>query len=93
MGKGRRLLDQLALGTELAGESIPAQPIVEIAGDGRVLIENHYGVRAYSQDAIVVNVKYGCVCVSGKGLELLCMTKEQLVIRGKIDAVTLQRRR
>lgn len=72
---------------------MPAQPIVEIAGDGRVLIENHNGVSAYSTECILINVHYGTVRVCGCGMELIRMTKEQLVIRGKIESVFLQRRK
>mgnify|MGYP002456976651 CR=1 FL=1 len=68
------------------------QPIVEIAGDRRVLIENHFGVKEYSREKIGVKVKYGLVCVCGCNLELIRMTKEQLIISGRIDAVTLIRR-
>lgn len=92
MGKGHFFLERLAEDTDLTMEPLPGQPIVEIAGDRRVLIENHLGVRAYGREKILVKVKYGCICVCGCGLELLRMTREQLVIRGKIDAVTLQRR-
>ena len=70
----------------------PGQPIVEIAGDRRVLIENHFGVKEYSREKIGVKVKYGLVCVCGCDLELIRMTKEQLIISGRIDAVTLIRR-
>ena len=70
----------------------PGQPIVEIAGDRRVLIENHFGVKEYSREKIGVKVKYGLVCVCGCNLELIRMTKEQLIISGRIDAVTLIRR-
>ncbi|MGM9660662.1 MAG: YabP/YqfC family sporulation protein [Faecousia sp.] len=92
MGKAYRFLERLADRAELETEPMPAQPIVEIAGDRRVLVENHGGVRAYSTERILVNVKYGAVCVCGCGLELIRMTKEQLVIRGRIDSVSLQRR-
>lgn len=92
MGKGRNFLEQLALESDFGAEVIPGQPVVEISGDGRVLVENHMGVKAYSRETIVVNVKFGCICVYGCGLELQRMTKEQLVIRGKINGVTLQRR-
>lgn len=92
MGKGRYFLERLADEADLTAEPLPGQPIVEIAGDRRVLIENHFGVKAYSREQIVVKVKYGCVCICGCGLELMRMTKEQLVIRGRIDGVTLQRR-
>lgn len=92
MGRSRRFWEQLALETELGAEGIPGVPIVEISGDRRVLIENHYGVKVYSRENIVVNVKYGWVSVCGCGLELLRMTKEQLVIQGRIDSVGLRRR-
>ena len=88
----RNILERLTDGMDLSGEPLPGQPIVEVAGDRRVLIENHFGVKAYSRDQIVVKVKYGCVCIYGCGLELMHMTKERLVIRGRIDGVTLQRR-
>ena len=71
---------------------MPAQPIVEIAGDQRVLVENHRGIIAYSTEKILVNVAFGTVCICGCGLRLIRMTREQLVIRGRIDAVSLQRR-
>ena len=86
MGKGRMILQRLADGADLSAEPLPGQPIVEIAGDRRVLIENHFGVKEYSR------VKYGLVCVCGCDLELIRMTKEQLIISGRIDAVTLIRR-
>lgn len=92
MGRGRFLLDRLAEEADLAAQPLPGQPIVEIAGDNRVLIENHFGVKEYGTQRITVKVKYGCVCVSGCNLELQRMTKEQLVIKGRIDCVTVQRR-
>lgn len=92
MSRGRYFLERLADETELGAEPIPRQPVIEIVGDRRVLIENHYGVKGYSREQIIVNVKFGCVHVCGCGLELVRMTSEQLIIRGRIDAVTLQRR-
>jgi len=77
---------------DLPGECLPGQVLVEIAGDSRVLIEQHRGVREYSREKIGVRVRYGLVQVCGSGLELRCMTREQLVISGRIDSVTLKRR-
>ena len=93
MGRGRVFLEKLAADAELELEPLPGQPIAEIAGDRRVLIENHMGVKAYGREKIVVKVKYGTLCVCGCGLEMMRMTRDQLVIRGRIDAVTLQRGR
>ena len=92
MRQGRSFLERFVEESELAAEPLPGQSIIEIAGDRRVLIENHFGVKAYSREKIVVKVKFGCICVCGCSLELLRMSKEQLIIRGKIDSVTLQRR-
>ena len=72
------ILQRLADRADLSAEPLPGQPIVEIAGDRR--------------EKIGVKVKYGLVCVCGCNLELIRMTKEQLIISGRIDAVTLIRR-
>lgn len=92
MKRNHNILQRLADGADLPGEPLPAQPIIEIAGDRRVLIENHFGVMEYSRERIGVKVKYGVVSVCGCGLELTRMTKEQLVISGRIDGISLQRR-
>ena len=85
--------ERLADGTDLSSEPMPGLPVVELAGDRRVLIEGHGGVTEYGCEKICVKVRYGCVSVCGCGLELTRMTKQQLVITGRIDAVQIQRRR
>ena len=91
MKKGQNFWQQLANAADLPGEDLPGQSIVEISGDCRVLIERHRGVSCYSTEQIGVKVTFGWVLVSGCGLELTWMTKEQLVIRGRIDSVTVHR--
>ena len=75
-------------------DRIPLTPvsIVEIAGDRRVLIEKHSGVRAYTRETILVNVDFGYVCVCGCDLEITRMSAEQLVIQGRVDGISLRRR-
>lgn len=92
MGKRQELFFRLTDSMELPGEPMPGQPVIEIAGDSRVLVENHSGVKEYCRERIGVKVKYGTVCICGCGLELKHMSSQQLVISGRIDAVTLQRR-
>ena len=72
--------------------ALPGVPIVELAGDRRVLIENHRGVMEYGTERICVKVKCGILCICGQNMELARMTKEQLVIAGIIRSVTIQRR-
>ncbi len=92
MKEKRSILQRIADGADLPGEPLPGQPIVEIAGDRRVLIENHFGVKEYSRERIGVKMRYGLLAVCGCGLELTRMTGEQLVISGRIDCVSIQRR-
>ena len=73
-------------------ESLTKVPLLELAGHSRVLIENHLGVLAYSLEEIQIKVSYGRLVIHGEQLMLLQMSKEQLVITGRIDSVQLIRR-
>lgn len=88
-GKGMRHFSEAVNKTKNA---LPSVPIVELAGDQRVLIENHRGVIEYGNMRICVKTKYGTLCICGSKLELSKMTKEQLVITGMIDSVAIQRK-
>ena len=93
MAREHRLLDRLAEEMDMTGEPIPGQSILEMAGDGRVLVENHLGITQYCCEKICVKVKFGHLAVSGCNLELARMTREQLIITGRIDSVTIHRRK
>lgn len=86
-----RLLERLTDHADLPGEPLPGQCVVELAGDKRVLVENHRGVTQYSPEKIGIRVPYGTVCISGCALSLQQMTKERLVIAGRVDCVQLFR--
>ena len=92
MGKGSRFLEQLTQSADMSGECLPGQSLLELLGDNRVLIERHRGVQEYSRERIGIKMRYGKVVVCGCGLEMIHMTRDQLVIRGRIDCITLHRR-
>lgn len=88
--------DMIQRMTEVAtrsGEPVRKQPLLEVCGENRILIEHHMGIGEYSAERVQVNVKFGSVCVSGTNLELCCMTAEQLVITGNIEIVALRKER
>ena len=87
----RGILERISTMVDIQDEPLPGIPLVEIAGYGRVLIENHYGVAEYGDCCIRVRVKYGFVCICGKNLVLNKMIKGQLVITGDIQTVELQK--
>lgn len=67
---------------------IPAMlPVVELVGQGRLLIENHQGVLSYSSEEIKIKVSYGCVIVVGSNLQLMEMSRVKLAICGRIDGL------
>lgn len=88
----QKWLERIAEGLDLSEESIPGQPIVELYGESRVLIEHHHGITQYSDTLISVKVSFGCVQVEGDGLELGNMSRERLIVRGRIRSVRLERR-
>ena len=67
------------------------QPLVELTGCRRVLVENHSGVMAYSQEEITLRMRYGYLRVVGQNMILAEMRREQLVISGQIDGVFIHR--
>lgn len=91
MKRYRGWIERFAESADLQGEALPGQPLLELYGDRRVLIEHHSGVTQYSREQICVRVRYGHLSVCGCGLELARMTAGQLVITGKIESVMLKR--
>lgn len=67
-------------------------PLVEIAGEKRVLIENHQGVVSYCTEEIQIKVCYGAVSIVGQGLRFMQLNRDQLVITGQLDHISLLRR-
>lgn len=76
---------------QLQGENLPLQPILELCGDSRVLIENHTGVTVYEPQRIQVRVRFGELAVIGSNLRLCRMLDHQLVIQGRIEEILVIR--
>lgn len=82
---------RIAEGAEICGQSLPGVPIVEIAGDKRILVEHHGGVVEYGPERIRIRVNFGTLCICGTCMKLKQMSKQQLIISGRIDCVQIQR--
>ena len=89
MGEGGTWKEKLRQQMSRNPEPVPGMPLVEIGGYRRVLIENHQGVLVYSLEEIRVKVSYGCICITGCDLRLMQLSKEQLVICGRVDSIHL----
>lgn len=62
---------------------------VTAIGCNRLLVENHRGVRCFTQERIFLATRCGEMCVAGERLSLNELRRDALVIRGSIHAVYL----
>lgn len=90
MGRLPRAIRQIA-SDELIGESLPKRPIIELCSDCRLYVERHLGVYEYSDVEIHIGVCFGKIVIRGGSLKLASMSKENLVVTGKIQCVELIR--
>lgn len=63
--------------------------LVEVVGRERLVIEHHGGIAGYGPEEILIRSSYGMIRVRGSGLGLSCMSRQQLCVTGRIDALTL----
>jgi sporulation protein YqfC len=87
----RKLLQRLADSANISEEVITIQPLLEVCGFHRVLIEQQRGVIEYGPDKITVRVKGGTYSIRGSKLSLCRMCDRQLLVRGNVDSIVLQR--
>lgn len=91
--KKETILRRLTERAGLYGEALPNCPLVELCGDDRMLIEHHKCVLAYCDTSIDIKMPYGILNILGQGLCFICVETERLLIRGRVDSITLTRGR
>ena len=91
MKEGSKFIQQRIRRIQSDVEAFPRVPIVELAGDCRVLIEYHLGILTYDTECITIKLRYGKLKVCGIDLTMAQMTKEQLVIHGTIHSISIIR--
>ncbi|MBQ6554707.1 MAG: hypothetical protein IJL89_05700 [Firmicutes bacterium] len=62
-------------------------PLVSITGSCEIVIDNFKNIREFSDKNVCINAGSLHIQLCGSGLEISCLTKETLMIRGDIDAV------
>lgn len=89
--RGKDMMERIAEIATWTGEPILQQPLLELCGEHRILIEHHKGIEEYSPERIDAKVRFGTIGITGTRLEICKMTADQLVIIGDIDCITLSR--
>lgn len=87
----KNIVQQILDKANLQDECIPGNPVVELLGDSRILIENHRGIVEYTRNCIRIRVCYGTLGINGGNLKLRQMTAGRLLITGKIDSIDVKR--
>jgi len=89
------LMDFVAGASEKIGippEVLTGMPVVELTGDVAVMIEQHHGICAYSEEEICINVNLGRMYVCGSGLAIRVMNRRRMILYGRITALRFERR-
>lgn len=71
-------------------EEMQRRTLAELCGADRLLVEHHRGILAYGSECIRIGATFGQLLVEGEGLRLCCMSRAQLVIRGRIRGLRLE---
>ncbi len=87
----RDLFDKLTLSVDLPAEPKVGQPVVELFGCNRVIVENHSGITQYDGNEIWIKVRFGIIRIIGNHLHIARMSDQRLIICGCIDCVETRR--
>ena len=73
-------------------EEIALKPrtLAEVYGCERLLVEHHRGILGYGEECIRIAATYGELVVEGTDLRICCMSRSQLVIRGRLENMRME---
>lgn len=71
--------------SELSGRAVRATAV----GSRRLLIENHTGIRDFTEETVRLSTAAGSMCVHGQNLTLCEVRKNALIVHGCIRQVEL----
>jgi sporulation protein YqfC len=87
MGIRKRLADALELQHDVA-LNLPA---LHLTGGERLLMENHRGLLEYGRGKIRIASTAGVVEITGEGLDIKSVGREDILITGGIDSIVINR--
>lgn len=82
-----KILEDIADGLDLPADAIAKTPKITIVGGVRVLVENHRGILAYSDECVELGGGKVHIRVRGSDLILRAMDSRSILISGKIFGV------
>lgn len=79
--------EDMAEALALPEDALLGSAKVTVTAGRRILVDNHRGILDYSDSQAVIALPRGKLTVSGDGLHLLVMTRDRLVLGGRIRTV------
>ena len=76
---------------EMPEEVYTDTPKITITGFNEIIIENFKGILEYEEFFIKVQTEIGSININGFSLELEQITEDDILIKGKINSIDLER--
>ncbi|MBR3325165.1 MAG: YabP/YqfC family sporulation protein [Clostridia bacterium] len=76
---------------EIPQELVSEIPKVTILGFEKLLLENYKYILEYQDVFIRVKMKFGIINIYGVNLEMIEMTKDDLIIMGTVESIEFEK--
>lgn len=87
----KHIQERLVQALELPDDVVYDLPKITLIGDLQFYIENHRGIIAYSPATVRIAVSIGEVEVKGEQLTIRTISRDELYLEGKIQAICYSR--
>lgn len=87
MGKG---LAAVAAYFDIPAETLPNVPKFTITGNNRITVENHHGIKEFSEELIEIDCGKQSLRLRGSGFMLKKLSADELKISGKLIYIELE---
>ena len=85
--KKEDLSRNLAASFDMPGELMAGVPKITLTGNRSILVENHSGIRGFSEGKVCIGWCYGEMEIIGKELRLRLLKKDEIEVEGEICSV------
>lgn len=86
-----RKLNKFAQMLDMPRELDKTQTKVTIISFDEILIENYKGIMEYEEFFVKINTEIGVININGFNLKLEQMTNEDILVKGVINSIDLER--
>lgn len=87
---GKSRLSRITAFLEMPEEIMSDKPRITVLGFDELVIENYKNILEYDEIFIKVNTYIGAVNISGIGLKLIQMNKDDIMVTGRIDRIDFE---